>query len=177
MCQDKIPRLANMKKAGFLIEYGSPYYYLPEGQRYYILPVGVTFSLPFFKIKPGKFFNMSVDFFPHYVFAWVDDERSDFEYGLNVRLGLDFSLSANDVLSLKIGSGPHYITVETEKQANGFIFADYYLIAYDRLINIGSLPFVLEFEFGYRHISNGWISEPNRSISNFIFGMGFSKAF
>jgi len=167
-----------MRTAGLLIEYGSPYYYLPEGMRYYIIPVGANFSFPLFKTKPGKDFNMSVDLFPHHVFVSVGDDRSDYEFGLNVRLGVNYSLSDNDVMSFKLATGPHYITVKTEKQARGFIFSDYYIICYNRLLNCnGDMPYVLNFEFGYRHISNGWIKEPNRSISNFIFGLGFSMKF
>jgi hypothetical protein len=107
----------------------------------------------------------------------VGDDRSDYEFGLNVRLGVNYSLSDNDVLSFKLASGPHYITVDTEKQAKGFIFSDYYLLCYKKQLNNGRYPFILEFEFGYRHISNGWLKEPNRSISNFIFGLGFSQEF
>ncbi len=177
ICQERKIRLANIKTAGLLIEYGSPYYYLPEGIRYYIVPVGANFSFPLFKAKPDKHFNMSVDLYPHHVFVNVDGDRSYYEFGLNVRLGLNYSISDNDLLSFKLASGPHYITVDTEKQAKGFIFSDYYLFCYRKLLNNGQHPFVLEFEFGYRHISNGWIKEPNRSISNFIFGLGFSREF
>ena len=59
----------------------------------------------------------------------------------------------------------------------GFIFSDYFLLAYDRRFFISKQAFALEFEFGYRHISNAGLQEPNRSISNFIFGLGLSKVF
>jgi len=168
-------RLINQKTAGVLVEYASPYYYLPEGPRYYVLLTGGTFSFPLFKAK--KNFNMSIDIFPHYGFVWVDFEGSNYEFGVNVRLGANFSLSPNDVLRLKLASGPHYITVETEKQANGFIFSDYFLLVYNRRFFINKSPFSIEFEFGYRHISNAGLQEPNRSISNIIFGIGINKVF
>ncbi len=163
-------RLINQKSVGILVEYGSPYYYLPEGPRYYVVLTGATFTFPLFKAR--KFFNLSLSLFPHYGFVWVDSNDENFEFGLNVRLGANFSLSPNDVLSLKIASGPHYFTAETEKQAQGFIFSDYFLITYDRRIFIGNTSMGLNFEFGYRHISNAGTKEPNRSISNFIFGFG-----
>lgn len=173
--QDDQLRLINSRSAGVLVEYGSPYYYLPEGQRYYPLLVGGTFSFPIY--RTSKNFNLSIDLFPHYGFVWLDDDNSNYEFGLGVRLGFNFSLSPNDLLSMKLGSGPHYITVNTEKQASGFIFSDYYLVCYDRLFYIGKEPFALELEFGYRHISNAGLTEPNRSISNFIFGLGTSWVF
>jgi len=172
LSQDSL-KLINQKTVGVLVEYGLPYYSLPEGSRYYVLLAGGTFSFPLFKTR--KNFNMSIDIFPHYGFVWVDSDGSNYEFGVNVRLGANFSLSPNDVLSLKIATGPHYITVETEKQANGFIFSDYFLIVYDRRFFINKSPFAIEFEFGYRHISNAGLQEPNRSISNFIFGFGLSK--
>ena len=172
LSQDSL-KLINQKTIGVLVEYGSPYYSLPEGSRYYVLLVGGTFSFPLFKAK--KNFNMSIDIFPHYGFVWVDFDEDNYEFGINVRLGANLSLSPNDVLSLKIATGPHYITVETEKQANGFIFSDYLLIVYDRRFFINKSPFAIEFEFGFRHISNAGLQEPNRSISNFIFGVGLSK--
>jgi hypothetical protein len=177
ICQDEKLRMANIKTAGMLIEYGSPYYYLPEGTRYCIVPAGAIFRFPLFQTKSGKNFNMSLDLFPHHVFVCIDEDRSNYEFGLNLRLGFNYSLPDNNLLSFKLGTGPHYITVKTEKQASGFIFSDYYLLCYNKLITNGKKAFVLEFELGYRHISNGWIKEPNRSISNFIFGLGFSTAF
>jgi hypothetical protein len=173
--QEEEPKLINQKSAGILFEYGSPYYYLPEGQRYYVLTTGATFSFPLFQAK--KAFNMSLDLFPHYAFVWVDDDNSNYEFGLNVRLGFNLAPSPNDLVSFKLGSGPHYITVETEKQANGFLFSDYFLLAYDRRLYFGKQAFALELEFGYRHISNAGFQQPNRSISNFIFGLGFSVVF
>ncbi len=167
--------LINQKSAGILVEYGAPYYSLPEGQRYYVVLTGATFSFPLFRAK--KLFNMSVDLFPHYGFVWVDDDPSNYEFGLNIRLGFNLAVSPNDLFSFKLASGPHRISAETEKQATGFLLSDYYLITYDRRLFIGKQAFALELEFGYRHMSNAGFKEPNRSISNFIFGLGFSALF
>ena len=106
----------------------------------------------------------------------VDDENY-FELGLNIRLGFNFSVSPKDVLSMKVGSGPYFVNVETEKQAKGFIFSDYYLITYKRSLNKSIKPVLIEFEFGYRHLSNAGLNQPNRSICNIIFGLGIYKTF
>ena len=173
--QEQKPRLINRKSAGLLTEYGLPYYYLPEGSnRYYVLLVGGVFGLPFYKTP--NFFNVSVDFYPHFGYVWVKDCRF-IEFGLNIRLGLNFEVSEKNIICVKIASGPHYMNCETEKQANGFIFSDYYLVTYKRGLKISKADFTFDFEFGYRHISNAGFKEPNRSISNFIFGLGFYRSF
>lgn len=174
-CQHDSIKIINQKSAGMLIEYGQPYYYLPEGTRYYVGLIGANFSFPLFHAK--EFFNMSVDLFPHYGYVWVVEDKTYFEIGLNVRLGFNFLISKNNVISTKIGSGPHYVNVVTTKQASGFIFSDYFLITYKRRISKKIKPVLLEFEFGYRHISNAGLKEPNRSISNFILGLGIYKCF
>ncbi len=174
-CQDSLTRIINQKSIGLLVEYGQPYYYLPEGTLYYIAIVGGKFGFPLFKAK--KNVNLSLDLYPHYVQVWVVEDRPYYEFGLNIRLCLNFSLSPNDLISAKTGCGPHYITAETEKQANGFIFSDYLLAAYTRSLMISGELFAVEFEFGYRHISNAGIKDPNGGISNFIFGLGMYKYF
>ena len=174
--QETGERLINRKSLGILVEYGQPYYYLPEGDyRYYVVLFGTPFSFPLFRAK--KVFNLSVDLYPHFGHAWVTNDKTYIEFGLNVRLGLNFALSDKDVISGKIGSGPHYVTVETEKQANGFIFSDYFLLTYKRAFRIDKKPFTVDVEFGYRHISNAGLKMPNRSISNFIFGLGIYRCF
>lgn len=174
-CQDSPTIIINQKSAGILVEYGQPYYYLCEGTRYYIALFGGNFDIPLYKAK--KIFNISIDLFPHYGYIWVIEDKNYYEFGFNIRLGFNFSISPKDVISTKIGSGPHYISVETEKQAKGFTFSDYYLITIKRSLNKAVKPILIEFEFGYRHLSNAGLKVPNRSISNFIFGLGIYKTF
>lgn len=173
--QEDTTRLINRKSAGILMEYGQPYYYLPEGTRYYVALAGGSFGFPLFKAK--KNFNMSVDIYPHFGKVWVKGDTDYIEFGINVRLGFNFSISDDDVLSFKIASGPHYVTVETEKQTKGFIFSDYYMLTYRRGFDILKKKYAIDLEFGYRHISNAGIKLPNRSISNFIFGLGLYRSF
>jgi len=173
--QDENKRLINQKSAGILVEYGQPFYYLQEGTRYYVAMAGGKFGFPIYKTK--NFFNVSLDLYPHYVHVWVVEDRQYYEFGLNVRLSVNFSLSAHDLLSAKIGSGPHYFTAETRRQTKGFIFSDYFLATYTRGFLISGKMFAVEFEFGYRHISNANIYNPNGGISNFVVGFGFYKSF
>ncbi len=98
--------------------------------------------------------------------------RTDFEFGLN--MGLSFLFLQTDRLSLNaaIGSGPHYITVETGRQAQGFIFSDNLELgaAYD--MKSVQTSFLLKFR--YRHISNAGLKEPNGGIDNFFVMAGLS---
>jgi len=173
--QDENKRLINQKSAGILVEYGQPFYYIEEGTRYYVAMAGGKFGFPLFKTK--KNFNLSLDLYPHYGHVWVVEDRQYYEFGLNVRLSLNFSLSSHDLLSAKIGSGPHYFTAETRRQTKGFIFSDYFLATYTRGFMISGKMFAVEFEFGYRHISNANLYNPNGGISNFVVGFGFYKSF
>ncbi len=174
--QDENKRLINQKSAGILVEYGQPFYYiLEEGTRYHPFMMGAKFGFPLFKAK--KNFNLSLDLYPHYVYVWVYNGSNSYEFGLNVRLSANYSFSPNDLLSFKIGSGPHYFAHETRRQTKGFIFSDYFLATYTRGFMISGKMFAVEFEFGYRHISNANIYNPNGGISNFVVGFGFYKLF
>jgi len=170
--QEHNPDLINKKTIGVLGEFGIPYYTLPEGDHYIPVLFGITFETPIY--KTSNFFNLSVELYPHvgYVF-W--GAQNCFEAGLNVRLSFNFAVSAKDLLRFKIGSGPHYINVQTEKQVSGFIFSDYWLGCYNREIMIKEKEYTINFEFGYRHMSNAGTKFPNRSISNMIVGVGISK--
>lgn len=175
ICQDKAYRLINQRFSGMLVEYGQPYYDLRYGGRYYIGLLGGSYEFPLFRAK--KKFNVSMQIFPNIGYVLIFDGRNDFEFGLNVRLGLNFQLSDKDVLSGKIGSGPHYITYEAYRQTKGFIFSDYFLGTYKRSIGSSKDKFVMEIELGYRHISNAGLKLPNGSLSDFIVGFGFYKLF
>ena len=175
-CQNENPRLINQKTAGILLEYGQPFYYiLEEGTRYHPFMMGAKFGFPLFKAK--KNFNLSLDLYPHYVYVWIYNGSNSYEFGLNVRLSANYSISSNDLLSFKIGSGPHYFAHETRRQTKGFIFSDNFLVTYTRGFMISGKMFAVEFELGYRHISNANIYNPNGGISNFVVGFGFYKTF
>jgi hypothetical protein len=79
-----------------------------------------------------------------------------------------------DRLSLyaAIGSGPHYITVETDRQARGFIFSDNFELGSAYNFERINTAFLLKFRF--RHISNAGLKEPNGGIDNFFVIAGLS---
>jgi hypothetical protein len=81
-----------------------------------------------------------------------------------------------DRLSIYImGSvGPHYISIVTKDQANGFIFSDvigtglYYYLSKDSAINVG---------YRVRHLSNAGLAEPNGGIDTHFGVIGYSVFF
>jgi len=104
----------------------------------------------------------------------VFDPRTDIEFGVGV--GLKYMYPVTDRLSPYImGSvGPHYISVQTEKQASGFIFADtigagiYYFLDKKSALNIG---------YRFRHVSNADLKSPNGGIDTQIGTIGYSVFF
>ena len=100
----------------------------------------------------------------------VFNPETDLEFGVGV--GLKYMHPITDEISAYIfGSvGPHYITVQTTDQANGFIFSD----------TIGAgLSFFLtgrtsvNLEYRFRHMSNADIEEPNGGIDTHFATIGY----
>ena len=100
--------------------------------------------------------------------------RKAYEFGFNVRANLNFKISQYDVISGSIGSGPHYLDYENDRQNDGFIFSDYFLASYIRYFELKNRFCNFKIEIGYRHISNAGIEKPNGGISNFLVGLGFN---
>lgn len=66
--------------------------------------------------------------------------------------------------------GPHYISVVTDDQANGFIFSD--------TIGIGLAWFLkdrsaINIEYRLRHMSNAGLAEPNEGIDTHFVAIGY----
>jgi len=104
----------------------------------------------------------------------VLDPDTGVEFGIS--LGIKYRHPLNEKLSGYVfGSvGPHYITVETENQADGFIFFN----------TIGAgLSFFLtktsavNVEYRFRHASNASTHEPNGGIDSHIGAVGYSLFF
>ena len=104
----------------------------------------------------------------------VVNPQTDFELGIGI--GLQYMYPIMGKLSVyALGSvGPHYISVVTTKQANGFIFANsigagfYYYLTKDSAINIG---------YRFRHMSNANLADPNGGIDTNSGVIGYSVFF
>lgn len=104
----------------------------------------------------------------------VFNHDKDVEFGVGV--GMKYRYSVTDDFSWYIiGSvGPHYITVKTEDQANGFIFSDTIGIGCSFLLTEGAS---INLEYRFRHLSNGGIDYPNGGINNSFIAVGYSQYF
>jgi hypothetical protein len=104
----------------------------------------------------------------------VFERETDLEFGIGV--GLKYLHLVTEKISAYIfGSvGPHYITVETRDQANGFIFSN--------TIGAGFSFFLTEkssLNLGYRlrHMSNACTRKPNGGINTHFGTIGYSVYF
>ena len=97
-------------------------------------------------------------------------------YEVGIGVGLQYSYPVCEPLSLYVlGSvGPHFISVVTDKQANGFLFSDvlgaglYYRLSKDAAIHAG---------YRFRHMSNADFAQPNGGIDTHMGIVGYSLFF
>ncbi|MCG6534266.1 MAG: acyloxyacyl hydrolase [Syntrophales bacterium LBB04] len=99
---------------------------------------------------------------------------NNFEFGIGVGIQYRYPLTEK-IWGYLLGSiGPHYISLVTESQANGFIFSDtlggglYYFLSEGSAINIG---------YRFRHMSNAGLRYPNGGINTDILTVGYAIFF
>jgi len=104
----------------------------------------------------------------------VVNPQTDLEVGVGIGLQYLHPIVGN-LSAYALGSvGPHYITVVTTKEANGFIFADtlgagfYCYLTKDSAINVG---------YRFRHMSNANCASPNGGINTNSGVIGYSVFF
>ncbi len=97
--------------------------------------------------------------------------KQNVDFGLGI--GLKYAYPVNDTYSVYVlGSvGPHYITLITQDQAQGFLFADTIGVGMSYAISPGS---AINVEYRLRHLSNGGIREPNYGIEYHTGLIGFT---
>ncbi len=99
---------------------------------------------------------------------------TDVEFGIGI--GLKYMHHITDRLSVycMASVGPHWITLQTKNQANGFIFSD--------MAGVGLSVFVTEraalnLGFRVRHLSNAGLERPNGGINSYFGTVGYSVFF
>ena len=94
----------------------------------------------------------------------------NYEFGINAGLLIQQPLSIKNGFTLSLGAGPHFISLETEMQANGFIFSDNFELGFYQQFweNTG-----LSVKSRFRHISNAGLQDPNLGIDNLFVLIGF----
>ena len=139
---------------------------LPESYAY--RPISI---LGYFPIEQfGKF-----RIYGEYQFTQAVNLRNAFDYEFGMNMGIQFiqSLSRNTTFAAAIGSGPHFITVETDRQSNGFIFSDNFEMSLRKYFP--TFKSSIQLAARYRHISNAGLKNPNGGIDNLFFLFGIER--
>lgn len=143
---------------------------LPEGQHYKPLLLMGNFCWELTKKeKKGKWWIM---FEPQFNPIFLDSKLKELEFGINVAIRYQYKICNKSFFYSQLGSGPHFITIATDRQAHGFIFSDNLAIG---LSNKIFANWMLETEFRIRHISNANLMTPNRGMNNMFIMIGLSK--
>ena len=143
---------------------------LPEGQNYKPLLLMGNFGCELTKKdKKGKWWIM---FEPQLNPVFLDSKLKELEFGINVAIRYQYKICNKSFFYSQLGSGPHFITIPTSRQAHGFIFSDNLAIGLSNKIG-GN--WMLETEFRIRHISNANLMTPNRGMNNMFIIIGLSK--
>jgi len=144
---------------------------LPEGVTYYPHMVLARHYLHDF--SPGRH-GFLIYGEPQLVAATLDGNgRTEVEGGINLGIEYQLRFLKTWYLQAAIGTGPHYISVETDLQAKGFIFSDNFEVGLIK--NLPRLATQLHLRTRFRHISNAGLQSPNLGIDSFFFVIGISR--
>jgi hypothetical protein len=109
--------------------------------------------------------------------VWVHfspKNKKEWEFGINLGLEYRLHVSGRTALSAALGTGPHFISVETKQQAKGFIFSDNFTAGVHR--RLGNSGTNLDLKCRFRHISNANLKLPNKGIDSWFVIAGLTKA-
>lgn len=171
MVSRKSDRHINQRASGVLLQYGFSFYDLPGGAAYRPLLLAYYKRYPIFHTHRNV--NLALEIGPQAGIGNTD--QINLEVGMLVYLSANVSVTRWDMISFTAGAGPHFISVETEKQANGFILSDNLFLSYRRKLILNRSPWELSIYGGFRHLSNAGIKQPNDGIDNIMVGLGFVK--
>jgi lipid A 3-O-deacylase len=139
---------------------------------FFIVHMGIDMKRWFPSLQ-GHRGTLSLFFEPQFGVA-ATQKQNGVEFGVGV--GLKYAYPIVDSYSVYIlGSvGPHVMTLETQDQANGFIFNDTIGVGMEFKISPGS---AIDIQCRLRHLSNAGTREPNYGIENLIGLIGYSLFF
>jgi len=150
--------------------------HLPEGRQYQ--PFTLLGYYPIADLLKNKNKNDHLIWYvePQLVIvSFSPNAGSEFEFGVNLGIQYQFQLFQKTYLTAAIGSGPHFITVETRQQSKGFIFSDNFEAGLKRTFEKQKLNLNLRLRF--RHISNAGLDKPNKGIDTWFLVAGAEKTF
>ncbi|MCD6487467.1 MAG: acyloxyacyl hydrolase [Syntrophobacterales bacterium] len=160
-------------ESGFLIGYGTGN--VEEGKYEPVLMIWhIGFSLKEFPSEQQEDCKNIISFYIEPQINPVTRPETDVEFGVGAGLKymhhITNSLSAYFMASV----GPHWVTVNTESQARGFVFSS--------TIGLGISVFVTDksavnLGCGARHLSNAGLEKPNGGINTYFGTIGYSVFF
>lgn len=168
--QTPAKKYINQKSIGGFISAGFPYYNLEVDVGYHPILLGGYLHLPLY--EANKHFNIAVDILPQFGIVPLNT-KTEFEVGLNIAFVFGFAISENNIFSINLGTGPHYITADLERQAKGYIFSDNLNFTFRHKFNTLEAGITA----GIRHISNAGFEEPNLGIEDIVIGFTLAKPF
>lgn len=141
---------------------------LPEGFNY--TPLFFTARFPIHQFNATKKGHFKIFVEPQFVLNNAPSAfPTTYEFGANLGFQYWLPFTKKNALSIAIGAGPHYLSLETSMQAKGFIFSDNFEIGYYHKVG-ERLGFSIKPRF--RHISNAGFLSPNIGIDNLFLMVG-----
>ncbi len=162
--QSKVPKQATFNYGKSVIDE-----ILPEGFAYNpltFLAASSLFKLGSFSIYGEMQFTQAFNPLQNLV---------DYEFGLNAGLKYHLGFTSTFEMNAAIASGPHFISVETLRQADGFIFSDNIEVGFSYFMPVAKTTINAKARF--RHISNAGLQSPNGGIDNLFIVIGIGSIF
>ena len=97
----------------------------------------------------------------------------DYEFGVNLGIRNYVKINNGFYFYQMLGSGPHFISAEVGRQANGFIFSDN--LALGTFLRLNKKDLFLNLQYVQRHISNAGLKDPNGGVNSYNFVVGLSR--
>ena len=164
------PKTSFFREKGFCVGASTYSVVLPEGKNYHPLLLMGSFGLQLTKKeKKGKWWIILE---PQINPIFIGTQLKEAEFGINAAFRYKYQIAETFYCYVQLGSGPHFITIATERQAHGFIFSDNLAIGISKLL---SNNWILNTECRIRHISNANVIKPNRGMNNLFLVVGLSR--
>lgn len=165
--------LNRLPTIGLLIDYPIVEEILPESIDNGYKPVLIQANLRFPLIKNNGLHQATLYVQPQFnpVLPITGYDKFLFETGVNLGIAYEYYIPQKAILFIGGSIGPHYINIETNLQANGFIFSDNLFAGVHQIVGQN---WMLTYQAKFRHISNAGLQSPNGGIDNFFAGVGVS---
>jgi hypothetical protein len=174
-CLNIYAQTKGKREVGLRIAYGIKNELLPEEKEYQpilILPYYQYYFTPIEKrFRVGAFVEGQI--VPVLIDKKMESDK-DAEWELGFNIGPAIYYRCWLIPYIGIAYGANYITVDTEKQADGIIFTATAFAGVKKEIRNN---YYVDLHVRGRHISNGGLKSPNYGIDTIFGGLGFSKIF